>query len=190
MHAHSDPTAIRLAVRRYATHLVDTGGAGNGTAMNDDAGFHAQFDTVLNDIATRLLAGAEVTPEPGCIPHSRAAYTVGFVAFLVSTTQQLSADAAVASASDSALPAKIARGIFAGFDEREFTAMVENGVAAIGQMLAVVQQAGQLEPWLTSFSDALIRVISTRNDQGNDQLVEHFVTLPITVRRLQSAHAD
>jgi hypothetical protein len=55
-------------------------------------------------------------------------------------------------------------------------------------MLAAVQQAVKLEQWLTPFADALTIVISAQGERGNDQLVEHFVTLPMAVRTLQSAH--
>ena len=188
MYPHTDPAAIRLAVRRYATRLIDIGGSGNETAMNSGNSFHDQLDIVLDEVARRLLAGAEVIPAPGCIPHSRAAYSIGFIRLLVSTTQQLAADAPAAPMSENTLPGKIARQAFAAYDDAEYTEMADKGIVAIDQMLAVVEQAGKFEQWLTSFSDALTIVISAQGEQGNDQLVEHFVTLPMAVRTLQSVH--
>jgi hypothetical protein len=90
--------------------------------------------------------------------------------------------------SENTLPGKIARQAFAAYDDAEYTEMADKGIVAIDQMLAVVEQAGKFEQWLTSFSDALTIVISAQGEQGNDQLVEHFVTLPMAVRALQSVH--
>lgn len=35
--------------------------------------------------------------------------------------------------------------------------MADKGIVATEQMLAVVQQAGKLEQWLTSFADAMTK---------------------------------
>ena len=125
----------RLAVRRYATRLIDIGGSGNETAMNSGDSFQDQLDIVLDEVARRLLADAEVIPIPGCIPHSRAAYSIGFITLLVSTTQQLAADAPAAPMSDNALPGKIARRAFAAYDYAEYAEMADKGIVAIDRML-------------------------------------------------------
>jgi hypothetical protein len=50
--------------------------------------------------------------------------------------------------------------------------VADKGIVATEPTLAVVQQAGKLEQWPTSFADTLTVVISAQGEQDNDQLVD------------------